>query len=84
MVLIGGRAITQEREISSASRLNREICKCHDGLLLGGVFELWLRVVATMSNMNLKDVDLYEILGILSTATTEEVSEIPLLSNITR
>jgi hypothetical protein len=36
-----------------------------------------------MSNINLKDVDLYELFGILSTAATDEVSEKHLLKYVT-
>jgi hypothetical protein len=36
-----------------------------------------------MSNINIEDVDLYELLGILSTAATQEVSEKHLLYYIT-
>jgi hypothetical protein len=42
MVLNPGGAITLEREFLPAGQLNREICNQHDGLLLCGVFELWL------------------------------------------
>lgn len=37
----------------------------------GCVFHLKI----TISNMNCKDLDLYELLGILSTANIQEVSE---------